>query len=47
MKEESRFALRKEYFGGLLLDYKYKKFYILDSKQFRLIKDLSNRKRKK
>jgi radical SAM protein with 4Fe4S-binding SPASM domain len=47
MREEGRFALRKEYFGGLLIDYKYKKFYILDSKQFRLLKDLSEKKIKK
>ena len=45
MKKIPRFALREEYFGGLLLDYDKKKYHLLSSKEFRIMDRLLSRGR--
>ncbi|MFC1627438.1 radical SAM protein, partial [Patescibacteria group bacterium] len=42
--ESSRFALRQEYFGGLLLDYQKTEFEILESPAFHLLESLQQAK---
>lgn len=41
-RQSTRFALRKEYFGGLLLDYEKSDFELLNPTEFHLLESLTN-----